>query len=237
VVYSANSLNQYTAVGGTQFQYDLNGNLIDDGQFLYSYNYRNQLVRVRRRSTNIELLSLLYDSGGRPIAVRESGTTSFLVNDGLNVVEEYDATGLTNQYVYESGVDRRCQMASGGEEWWYHRDVLLTTRVLSDSSGQQLGTRYAYEPFGLLTTNPAGNNRYLFTGKRLFKTIDVYDSRARQYSASLGRFLQRDPKGLVDGPNAFAYAGITPLRILTSWEPRKNKARRLILQVKCCARM
>src|SRR5882724_1895074 len=214
VVYSANSLNQYTAVGGTQFQYDLNGNLIDDGQFLYSYNYRNQLVRVRRRSTNIELLSLLYDSGGRPIAVRESGTTSFLVNDGLNVVEEYDATGLTNQYVYESGVDRRCQMASGGEEWWYHRDVLLTTRVLSDSSGQQLGTRYAYEPFGLLTTNPAGNNRYLFTGKRLFKTIDVYDSRARQYSASLGRFLQRDPKGLVDGPNAFAYAGNNPVTYL-----------------------
>jgi len=103
----------------------------------------------------------------------------------VEVVEEYDATGLTNQYVYEAASIRRCEMASGGEEWWYHRDVLLTTRVLSDSSGQQLGTRYAYEPFGLLTTNPAGNNRYRLQAsvysKRSMFTIRVRDSIRRPW--------------------------------------------------------
>ena len=39
----------------------------------------------------------------------------------------------------------------------------------------------------------------------------VYYYRARSYDANLGRFLQRDPAGMVDGPNMYAYCGNDPV--------------------------
>ncbi len=64
VSYIANSLNQYQSVDGKALRYDLNGNLIDDGDRLYLYNYRNQLAQVLQKTTNTELLRLLYDATG-----------------------------------------------------------------------------------------------------------------------------------------------------------------------------
>ncbi len=39
----------------------------------------------------------------------------------------------------------------------------------------------------------------------------VYYYRARSYDSHLGRFLQRDPAGMVDGPNMYAYCGNGPV--------------------------
>src|SRR5207253_8405429 len=44
VSYSANSLNQYTAVGAAAPSYDGNGNLTVDGTFTYTYDAENRLV-------------------------------------------------------------------------------------------------------------------------------------------------------------------------------------------------
>src|SRR5262249_46047553 len=67
-----------------------------------------------------------------------------------------------------------------------------------------------YEPFGSRVDGPPQYNPYQFAGKRLFATLGLYDSRVRQYSPSMGRFLQRDPKGTVDGPNVYTYCGNNP---------------------------
>jgi RHS repeat-associated protein len=208
----ANSLNQIQSVDGVTFLYDRNGNLIADGNRLYRYNYRNQLVHVRQKTTNTELLHLRYDARGRLLAIGEGGQVTLLIHDGFNVIEEYTGANLSRQYVSEIGIDRRCQMASSGEEWWYHRDLLRSTRWLSDSSGQVDPTgRFEYDPFGSVVGLLTHDNPYLYTGKRLFKSIGLYDVRARQYLPVLGRFLQRDPKGSVDGPNLYAYAGNNPV--------------------------
>ena len=49
-VYSANELNQYTEVSSTDYQYDLNGNLTDDGNQLYEYDFENRLTAIRKKS-------------------------------------------------------------------------------------------------------------------------------------------------------------------------------------------
>jgi RHS repeat-associated protein len=211
MTYVPNPLNQYQSVDGTLFRYDLNGNLIDDGNRLYRYNYRNRLVQVLQKPANTELLRLLYDTAGRLVAIRESRQVTHVINDGLNIVEEYVSGNVTRQYVYENGIDQRCQLVSGGKEWWYHCDILRSTRLLSNSNGQvPANARFEYDPFGLVVGAVAHDNLYLFSGKRLYGTADLYDSRARQYSPFLGRFLQRDPKGLIDGLNLFTYAGNNP---------------------------
>jgi RHS repeat-associated protein len=82
-----------------------------------------------------------------------------------------------------------------------------------DANGQ-VGEKYQYAPFGATTVkNGAGvtqsgtqiGNPYAFTGRRLDYTTGLYYYRARTYSPDLGRFLQRDPLGYVDGMNLYGY--------------------------------
>ena len=126
-LYTPNALNEYADVGGTALAYDLNGNLLDDGQFRYRYNYRNQLVGVLDAATGADVSKLWYDTLGQLIAVEANGQPTVLINDGPHVVEEYRGAVLTSQYVNEDEVDRHCQVATGAAEWWCHRDVLGST--------------------------------------------------------------------------------------------------------------
>jgi len=42
-----NELNQYTKVGGIDRGYDNNGNLTDNGEYLFCFDHKNRLVEVR----------------------------------------------------------------------------------------------------------------------------------------------------------------------------------------------
>jgi RHS repeat-associated protein len=212
VAYLPNALNQYATVNGVSAHYDLNGNLLDDGTRLYRYNYRNQLSVILDKTTGAELLRLRYDSTGRLVALHDGVSSRHLVNDGLNVIEEYLAGNVSRQYVYEAGIDRRCQLVAGSEEWWYHADLIRSTRLLCDSGGQvPANARFTYEPFGTTAAALTSASPYLFAGKRLCAAPDVYDFRTRQYSAVLGRFLQRDSKGIADGLNLYTYGNNNPV--------------------------
>jgi len=48
-------------------------------------------------------------------------------------------------------------------------------------------------------------------------TTQLYYSRMRDYSPQLGRFLQPDPAGYIDGMNLYAYVGNNPLNWLDPW--------------------
>ena len=61
------------------------------------------------------------------------------------------------------------------------------------------------------------NNPYGFTGRRFDKETGLWYYRNRMYSAELGRFMQRDPAGYVDGMNLYAYVRNNPLRYLDPW--------------------
>ncbi|WP_145081639.1 RHS repeat-associated core domain-containing protein [Poriferisphaera corsica] len=69
-----------------------------------------------------------------------------------------------------------------------------------------------------MTGNPlstsAYNNPYGFTGRRYDSKSKLYHDRRRAYSPELGRFLQRDPAGYVDGYNLYAYVRNTPPRFI-----------------------
>jgi RHS repeat-associated protein len=182
-----------------------------DGQKRYTYNYRNHLVSVSDAATNIELVHQFHDAVGRPVLTVEDGTSTHHVLDGLHIVEDYANQVVSRQYVYEQGIDRRCQLVGDGDEWWYHTDPVRSTRLLTNSNGNAPPhARFDYDPFGVARNPISHSNPYLFAGKRFHKAIGLYDSRARQYSPALGRFLQRDPKGLRDGVNLFAYVGNNP---------------------------
>ncbi len=110
-------------------------------------------------------------------------------------------------------------MERGGNVYSYHRDGLGSVTELSDQSGA-LVERYEYDVYGAPTIFDSNNtpltasaieNPYLFTGRRYDPESGNYYYRARIYSPALGRFLQSDPLGYVDGLNLYAYVGNNPV--------------------------
>ena len=118
-------------------------------------------------------------------------------------------------------------MERGGNIYYYHRDGLGSVTEISDQSGA-LVERYEYlsaaaqagDAYGAITifdstdtplnASSAIGNPCLFTGRRYDPESGNYYYRARIYSPNLGRFLQTDPLGYVDGLNLYAYVGNNP---------------------------
>jgi|GEM_PF-6315919 len=54
-------------------------------------------------------------------------------------------------------------------------------------------------------------NPYQFTGRQYDAESGLYHYRARAYSPDIGRFMQQDSAGMVDGANMYAYVGNNPI--------------------------
>ena len=86
-------VNQYTTVGGTSRTHDNNGNLTDDGAYLYGYDFQNRLVELKNKSTSLVIATYRYDAlGSRVEKAVVGGATTRYVLDGVQVVEEYDGS-------------------------------------------------------------------------------------------------------------------------------------------------
>jgi len=91
---------------------------------------------------------------------------------------------------------------------YYHQDRLNTNRIITDSSGNEIG-RFKSLPYGqALDTS---DERYSFTGKELDKDSGLYDFDARQYDADTGKFISSDP---AKDENAYAYVGNNPMNLI-----------------------
>ena len=208
--YAANSLNQYTTSGDIQFRYDLDGNLIEesgpDGTKRFTYNERNQLVKV---TTQDGIWQYEYDVfGNRTAVVRDGERTEFLLDPtGLvNVLGEYDDAGLrTVSYVHGLGLESAAN-ATGVN--YYDFSAIGSTSGISGTSGDYVN-KYAYEPFGESLQSIEGiENSFEFVGEFGVRAEGngLSFMRARYYDPQQGRFVAQDPIRLEGGTNFYAYA-------------------------------
>jgi RHS repeat-associated protein len=65
-------------------------------------------------------------------------------------------------------------------------------------------------------------NPFMWTGQRYDATTGQYHFWARTYSPRLGRWMQRDPIGYIDGPNLYATVAGNPLRFTDRLGLTKN---------------
>ncbi|MFA4842824.1 MAG: RHS repeat-associated core domain-containing protein [Candidatus Omnitrophota bacterium] len=212
--YTSNSLNQYTQVKATSYTYDNNGNLTSDGANTYTYDYENRLTNVVIASPQGEAI-YKYDPFGRRIkrGLTPQGPVPdlFFIYDGDQIIAEYDSSGtLIAKYVYGSGIDEPIKMEKGGTSYYYHYDGLGSVTNLTDSSGATVET-YSYDAFGKPSIASSIGNRFMFTGREYDSETGLYHYRARAYSPTLGRFLQRDPIGYWDSFNLYQYCRDNPV--------------------------
>jgi len=210
--YTANSLNQYTAVGAASPTYDGNGNTTSDGTYTLGYDPENRLVSA---SGGGNAASYAFDGRGRRKLKTVNGTTTISITDAQNrEVLEYDgSTGaILRWYAYGLGPNAVLNQMN----------VAASTRatLLPDQLGSIIGsmdsstatlTAFAYKPYGSSGAPPA---QFGFTGQRFDVESGFYYYRARQYSPGWGRFLQADPIGYQGGTHLYAYATNDPLNLV-----------------------
>lgn len=216
--YQIDAKNAYTRVGSQNFVLDTQGNLLSDGNLQYIYDIDNKLIEVRR-SGNL-LAKYNYDALGRRTQKITPQDTIYFYYSFSEIIEERDERDtLLASYVYSSEFDDIIYASINGQDYYYHTDWQGSVRAISDDAGHGIeyyeydayGNRNIYDSQFQFIANSQVKNPYGFTGRRHESETGLIFYRNRSYHPQIGRFLQPDPLGYVDGPNMYKFAMNSPL--------------------------
>jgi RHS repeat-associated protein len=161
--------------------------------------------------------SYTYDALNRRIAKTVGSTITTYVYDHARIVQELENNVLKRSYIYAEYIDAPVALykedVTPSQVFYYLRDRRANVVGLVDAAGA-IAQSYEYTPFGRVSVYDAAGNLipsassltpFLFTGRQHDPESNLWHYRNRMYSDLLGRFLQRDPAGFVDGYNLYAY--------------------------------
>jgi RHS repeat-associated protein len=200
---AANRVSQWA---GQTFSYDANGNMGSDGPTAYTFNARDQFIAA----TGATPTASTYDAISRRTSRTVAGTTTSLLYDGLNTVQELSGGTPIANLLAGLALDEPLQRVDATGAHILLRDGLASSLALADAAGT-VQTHYTYEPFGrTAATGSPSTNAAQFAGRENDET-GLYNYRARYYRPDTQSFISEDPLGLTAGVNVYAYVDNSPI--------------------------
>lgn len=224
-------------VNGFAYRYDANGNLLEDEERVYEWDFDNKPIKITMKATGVQIL-MFYDGDGERIVKKEINTpkTPTITTDKQNLFYESDkeqtakkeiiaksttivyfpgleknlTTGEVNKY-YSVGASTIQRNSKNGQEELYYlfSDHLSSTRAIINKDKTK--TYYlSYFPYGKLKTTgevPSSVTN-LYTSQKQDRETNLYYYHARYYNPQTGHFISADQ---AEGPNRYAYVGNNPV--------------------------
>jgi RHS repeat-associated protein len=209
------------------YRYDANGSTYtitgSGGAPSASYTW-DAAGRLASAAADGAASSYRYDDDDNRLTSTTGAVTTTYLNDPNQaydqILEEYSGGLLAATYV--RGLNLLFQDRSGTPSY-FAKDGLVSTRALTNSTGQVTDT-FTYDAFGnLLARTGTTTTEFLFAGQQIdgFATqgpdssIQQYYLRARYYAPATGAFASRDTfDGQIKNPiswNHYTYAGADPV--------------------------
>jgi RHS repeat-associated protein len=224
--------------------FDPAGRVIGDGRFRYEYTARGQVASVMDLRSHRRIASYAYNHRGQRVrkivhaAGEEAASTRYFLWDEQRLAAEIAPDGrIIAQYLalddgrrslpiarlenrgmrrVHDGGDVPGDDASDGSLLAIHADHRGAPVALTDARGR-LAWQAEVAPSGraVPVTVAGGVEMNLrLPGQYFDRETGLHDNWHRSYDPERGRFLQPDPLGYPDGPDAYAYAGGDPVNRL-----------------------
>ncbi len=197
--YTANALNQYTAIDSATPTHDLDGNLTSaGGNWTYTWNNENRLASGTDGTTTI---NFTYDYQGRLVKKDDGTDVEVYVYDGWNRIFSISNPGsqIETTTSFLCGLDLSGSMqGAGGVGGLLKEGNRYPTYDANGNIVQKLNSNggtdmtVVYDPFGNIIDGTLVGE-YGFSTKPLIDGIDWYYYGFRYYDPVTGRWPSRDP--------------------------------------------
>lgn len=205
---TTNALNQLATVNGQTWQYDADGQLLDDGTHQYSWDAAGRLIGLTDIATG-QVTAYRYDGLGRRLEITHQGSGSTLTDTrylwcGSTVCQARDGSAAVTADYFNQGEVR------GTTALYYVRDQLGSVIGVTDATGKVLGaTRYG--AYGAVGASRGVQPDFGYAGMLRDPGSALSLTLFRAYDPTVGRWLSRDPIGERGGENLYAYVSGDPL--------------------------
>jgi len=221
----ANELTSMTGNGTTTFTYNDWGRLATKTQggyqATYLYRFGHKLKRVDSNFPGeAALVQFNYDAFGkcRVMMVNEDETTWYRWHTGCQewggtLMEYHDPdVDWDIEDLYATYIPGLAEvMESDGSYRYHYHDKLGSVRRIRDDDRDSLA-QYEYNPYGdVYSQSGTEALNFGFAGMRWMDDAQMYLTLHRFYSPDMHRWTIRDPLGLADGPNLYAYVKDNPV--------------------------
>ena len=181
--YNSAKPHAVTDVASSDYVYDLNGNMINRGNQIISWDMENRPIAI---IDMLDINTYVYDGYGDRVKKTENGETIIYIND---YYEKNLTTGEVTTYYYLGG-QLVAQNNNNGIRYIFqdHLGSIVLTTTATGSDPKFI----SYYPFGEIrnATGTPDTDR-LFTGQILDAT-GLYFYNARYYDPEIGRFISAD---------------------------------------------
>jgi len=186
----------------------------------YHWNYGGKLTKVASNFAGEGTVEYEYGGDAKRRERVSGGVTTWYNYDrawGL-INEEDGSNGLSKTYIHDPAkpigtvlADLATATPASGTARYYYQDNIGSTRRLRDASKGNLG-QYEYEPYGSDYVITGSTINHKFIGHEWDETSELYFAPYRCYSPSRASWISRDPLGMADGPNLYAYVNGQPTK-------------------------